>query len=92
MPLINEDEKLNVDQFYTFIDAVHRCQQVSASWRAGQTMFNVLWELHPTLATVIRGSNVDPFYRNDRIPAFLTELLTPTALAEVSPDFLRGVR
>lgn len=92
MPIINDDEKLTVEQFHAFMDAVHRCQQLSASWRAGQTMYNVLWQLHPTQANVIRGTAVDPFYRNDLIAPFLTELLTPEALAECSPNFLRGCR
>ena len=88
MPLINDDEKLTVEQYRAYMDAVRRCLELEFNWRQGQTMFNVLWELHPTLAAVIRGSEFDPFYRDARIPAFLKELLSTAALSEVNPLLL----
>jgi hypothetical protein len=40
-------------------------------WRKGQAMFNALYALEPDLANIIRGQyGVDPFYRDDFIPAF----------------------
>ena len=30
--------------------------------RVGQLYFNLLYEIHPTLANKIRGSKLDPFY------------------------------
>lgn len=40
-------------------------------WRLGQTYFNILVEAHPSLAERVRSSQVDPFYRDDRIGEFL---------------------
>lgn len=44
-------------------------------WRLGQAHFNVLREMRPDLAQVFVGSSVDPFNRDDRIPAFLEAVL-----------------
>lgn len=40
------------------------------SWRKGQTYFNVLTKLHPELAEEVRGSKIDPFYNDERLPEF----------------------
>jgi len=42
--------------------------------RKGQTLFNKLNEINPNLADSLRGSVVDPFYQDERIPAFLSEV------------------
>lgn len=42
--------------------------------RRGQRMYNKLNELNSRLGDRLRGSTVDPFYLDDRIPAFLMEL------------------
>lgn len=39
--------------------------------RLGQHMFNELYLLNTAIANQIRGSIVDPFYNDDKIPAFL---------------------
>jgi hypothetical protein len=39
-------------------------------WRLGQTAFNVLYEVAPDLADEIRATELDPFYLDDRLPAF----------------------
>lgn len=39
--------------------------------RDGQFTFNLMYELRPDLANKYRGSDVDPFYDNSRIDAFL---------------------
>ena len=41
------------------------------NWRKGQLYFNCLYSMDPELANELRGSDKDPFYRDDRIPAFL---------------------
>jgi hypothetical protein len=38
-------------------------------WRAGQALFNAISLVAPELANEIRGTELDPFYRNDKIPA-----------------------
>lgn len=40
-------------------------------WRDGQTYFNVLYAGRPDLADAVRGTDLDPFHRDDRVPAFL---------------------
>lgn len=40
------------------------------SWRAGQTAFNLLVQVNPTVAEMVRGSDFDPFYRDDRLVDF----------------------
>lgn len=39
-------------------------------WRAGQAAFNALYILTPRWAISIRGSDLDPFHRDERLPAF----------------------
>lgn len=39
-------------------------------WRHGQTLFNALHSVDPDLANAIRGTDADPFYRDERIAAF----------------------
>lgn len=43
--------------------------------RLGQWAFNLLHESHPRIAEEISGNGLDPFYQDDLIPAFLSELL-----------------
>lgn len=42
--------------------------------RKGQAAFNALHELDPELANLLRGGAKDPFYRDERIPDFLSEV------------------
>ena len=41
------------------------------AWRVGQTYFNVLYLLRPDLSERVRGSELDPFHVDTRLPAFL---------------------
>ena len=54
-----------------FLRAVDKVFLDNDEWRYGQACFNVLHALHPKLADGIRGSAVDPFYTDDRVPVFL---------------------
>lgn len=40
-------------------------------WRAGQCYFNTLWEHRPDLSEPIRGTALDPFYDDGKVPDFL---------------------
>ena len=57
-----------------FNDFVAMAAEVAATtapkWRLGQAVFNTLHELRPRLANQIRGTNLDPFNNDDRLPAF----------------------
>jgi hypothetical protein len=46
----------------------------SGHLRFGQTCFNVLYELDPDLADSIRATDLDPFYDDNKVPAFLERL------------------
>lgn len=62
-----------------YIDEVTRVGIEHPEWRRGQTYFNVLHQMRPSLANKIRGTNLDPFY-TDRIAPFcnwLAPLLDP---------------
>jgi len=40
-------------------------------WRNGQAAFNALVEINQELANVIRGSHLDPFNDNSKVPDLL---------------------
>ena len=50
----------------TFADYLHECDyewKANPQWRWGQTLFNVLYAMKPSLADRIRGERgLDPFY------------------------------
>lgn len=66
----------------TYTDYCHevwRVMDLHPEWREGQTYFNVLAEHRPDLTdgkNPIRGSEFDPFYRDEVLPAFHLEVLT----------------
>lgn len=39
-------------------------------WRRGQAAFNVLWAMREDLADKVSTTQLDPFYRDDRLPEF----------------------
>lgn len=43
-------------------------------WRAGQCLFNAIYDISPALADEIRGTPNDPFHRDDRLGACLSFL------------------
>jgi hypothetical protein len=51
--------------------ALDRAIQARRGQRPGQAHFNALYELRPDLADEIRGTDLDPFYNDTRIPEFL---------------------
>lgn len=61
------------------IVAAHTAVAEHPEWRLGQAAFNVTYERYPGLADRIRGSDVDPFHDDARLPQFwlrVRELLT----------------
>lgn len=48
-------------------------QKAEPSWRWGQVLFNVLYEVRPDLSERVRGTHFDPFYfdeHSDRVAIF----------------------
>lgn len=59
---------MNLEEFVTEAEKVHR---KNPEWRRGQAYFNTLYAVRPDIANMIVSTGVDPFYRDDWIPAFL---------------------
>jgi len=83
-------EKLNVEQSKEFRKKVVESLVANKKYRAGQAMFNVLYETHPTLANSIRGTEADPFHNNKHISNFLNQTTEVQAIYEVWGDIIRG--
>lgn len=62
--------------FAEYLQTVQRHQAANQNkvLRNGQIYFNVLCDIHPSLAESIRAGDIDPFYRDDLIPAFIEHL------------------
>lgn len=59
--------------FAEFLIAVERWKQdAPLSWRKGQYAFNLLHEVRPLLAEMVRFAPFDPFNRDGVLPEFLT--------------------
>lgn len=56
-------------------------------WRAGQALFNALYEVKPRLADSIRTTSVDPFYHNDHIPDFFKKICDDESYLLVNQNF-----
>lgn len=46
----------------------------SEQWRRGQAYFNVLHDVRPDLASQVRGTRLDPFHNDARVPEFLARV------------------
>jgi len=59
-----------------FARAVVIANRENPRWRAGQTLFNVLWEHRPDVANQIRGTHNDPFYDDKKIAGCWERIIT----------------
>lgn len=61
-----------IDTYGDFVNAVfeHIFECITPQWRAGQTAFNILVQVRPDIAEMLRGSDYDPFHQDYRLPAF----------------------
>lgn len=57
--------------FSTFVQTAETVKGRTPDWRMGQTYFNVLSQVRPDLAELVRGTELDPFYQDDRVVGFL---------------------
>jgi hypothetical protein len=60
--------------FEKYLKAVQSAQIKNIHWRSGQLYFNVLYDIDKELADSIRGGELDPFHRDDKIPEFLAHV------------------
>jgi len=65
-----------IETFADFVVAAdtYTYSDMPQEWRKGQGVFNLLCKIRPDLAEMIRGSDFDPFYRDERLPAFYSYL------------------
>lgn len=50
--------------YATFLDKVENSYaHLAPEWRYGQVLFNALASVRPELAETVRGTKLDPFYR-----------------------------
>lgn len=60
--------------FTDYLKLVVIVRSENPSWRKGQTYFNVLHDVRPDLAELIRGTSIDPFYRECNFAEFMYRL------------------
>ena len=54
---------------------VQQKMQENSQWRKGQATFFVAWEHIGEKLNSVLGTDKDPFYGDDRIPAFMSYLI-----------------
>lgn len=64
--------KITYEEFVNKVDKLH--EQVKENWRYGQTYFNVLSSVKPSLAELVRSTIYDPFHKH-QIPEQTEKLL-----------------
>lgn len=67
-------KKLNEARLNELIRKFNEKSELNPTWRKGQTWFNSLSVLYPSVAESIRGTENDPFYNDEKIDAFFKEI------------------
>jgi hypothetical protein len=62
--------------YEAYLTVVKKIRHAYDHWRAGQVCFGALSHYAPSIAEKIRGTALDPFYNDLRIPAFFEFLKT----------------
>lgn len=57
------DQPITYDEFHHKVVMVYASQPVKGDLRLGQVYFNMLCELRPDISEVLRGSMIDPFFK-----------------------------
>jgi hypothetical protein len=57
--------------YQEYVRKVYEVLGTNRTLRPGQAYFNVLHDVRPGSANVIRGTHLDPFYDDSRLPEFL---------------------
>ena len=57
------------DQFVTH-GATYAHMMKAHGHRSGQALFNLLARIRPDISEMLRGSDMDPFHRDERLPDF----------------------
>lgn len=54
---------MTYDQFNSEVVKIHATQPVKGNLRLGQIYFNMLCDLRPDISEQLRGSMIDPFFK-----------------------------
>ncbi len=65
---------MNYDQFLNKVQQMHATQPVKGDLRLGQIFFNELCIVRPAIAEQLRGSMLDPFYK-ERITEVVSDFV-----------------
>ena len=65
---------MNYDQFLNKVQQLHATQPVKSDLRLGQIFFNKLCDVRPAIAEQLRGSMLDPFYK-ERITQVVSDFV-----------------
>lgn len=66
---------MTYDEFHSRVVLAHETQQFKGELRLGQIYFNLLREIKPSIAEELRGSMLDPFFKE--------------RITQVTSDFVR---
>ncbi len=61
---------MTLEQYEDMLRVVDSVMELQPEWRRGQTVFNLLVQLYPDDAEVVRGSSLDMFYNDENIEKF----------------------
>ena len=67
---------LNKERFFIMIEEAARIIERVGEWRYGQAVFNLAYDTFPEEANLLRGTQDDCFYDDDKVEAFLANLET----------------
>ena len=65
---------MTLEQYEDMLKVVDSVMELQPEWRRGQTVFNLLVQLYPEDAEIVRGSSLDMFYNNENINKFKSTL------------------
>ena len=73
---------MTTKDFSVYLSVVRHDKESNKGWRMGQTYFNTLVDLYPEIAETYRTTRLDPFYKDERIGAFLADLYNKHVVVE----------
>jgi len=65
---------MTYDEFLAHVHKLYMAQEPSMDFRLGQIFFNELCEIRPAIAELLRGSMLDPFYK-ERITQVVSDFV-----------------
>lgn len=65
---------MTYDEFYDEVYKCYMAQEASMDFRLGQIYFNMLCEVRPKIAEELRGSMLDPFFK-ERITQVVSDFV-----------------